>query len=61
MPPPPADFTPPNVSVGLTIFTSNTESGWELGLHRKEENLTENHTTSMVSEIPTKQSTNEEN
>jgi hypothetical protein len=30
-------------------------------MHWKEENLTENHTTQMVSEIHTKQSTNEEN
>jgi hypothetical protein len=30
-------------------------------MHRKEENLTENHTTPMVSEIHTKKSVNEEN
>jgi hypothetical protein len=30
-------------------------------MHRKDENLTENHTTPMVSDIYTKQSTNEEN
>ncbi len=30
-------------------------------MHRKEENLTENHTTHMVSEIFTKQSLNDEN
>jgi hypothetical protein len=30
-------------------------------MHWKEENLTENHTTPMVSEIHIKQSTNEEN
>ncbi len=30
-------------------------------MHRKEENLTENHTTPMVSEVHTKQSINEEN
>jgi hypothetical protein len=30
-------------------------------MHQKEENLTENHTTPMVLEIDTKQSTNVEN
>jgi hypothetical protein len=30
-------------------------------MHRKEENLTKNHTIPMVSEIHTKQTTNEEN
>ncbi len=30
-------------------------------MHRKEVNLTENHTTPLISEIRTKQSTNEEN
>jgi hypothetical protein len=30
-------------------------------MHQKKENLTENHTTPMVSEIYTKQSINEEN
>jgi hypothetical protein len=31
MPPPPADFTPLNAFVGLTISTSNTETGLVFG------------------------------
>ncbi len=33
----------------------------QLEMHRKKENLTRNHTTPMVSEIHTKQWTNQEN